>query len=142
MSIRRILVPVDGSESSLRALDHASALAEAVGAELDLITVLSLGELDFYDGMYLTLDQVEQWQSQLKDDILATAQARVPGGVGVRAAVLKGRIVPTILERAASESCDLIVLGRTGKGRLERMLKGSVAQRISGSAPVPVTLVG
>ncbi len=142
MPVRRILVPLDGSESSTRALDHACALAEALEAQLDLVTVLSLGELDFYDGMYLTLDQIERWQGQLKDDILADALERVPETVARRGAVLQGPVVPTILARATSGSCDLIVMGRTGKGRLERILKGSVAQRVSSTAAVPVTLVG
>ena len=141
MSIQRILVPVDGSEAALRALDFAGQLALALGASLDVVTVLSLGELDFYDGMYLTLDQVEGWQTQLKAEILTKATLRIPEGVRYQSEVLHGRIIPTRLERAASQGASMVVMGRTGKGRLEQVLKGSIAQRLSASAPLPVTLV-
>ena len=63
MGIHRILVPIDGSAPSNAALEHAVTIARATGAALDVVTVVDLGQLDFYDGMYRTPEQVEDLRS-------------------------------------------------------------------------------
>ncbi len=104
--------------------------------------MVSLGELDFYDGMYKTPEQVAALLTRHRRGVLEAAQALVPDSVACSGELLEGPVAATLLKRAADIDADLIVMGRTGKGRLERLLKGSVAQRVSSLAPVPVVLVG
>jgi len=142
MSFSKILVPVDGSEPSTRALQFAVRLAEETGATIELVTVLDLGQLDFYDGMYRTIEQVEHWQERLRERVIAEALATIPeGGPPVETVLLKGAAVKAILARIEEVSPDVVVMGRTGRGAIDRMLHGSVSRRIAALSPVPVTVV-
>ena len=143
MSFSTILVPVDGSASSHHAVQFAARLAAHLGASLELVTVLDLGQLDFYDGMYRTVEQIEDWQERLREQVLEEAIALLPtGGAPVTTTMLKGPVVKSLLARIVEAQPDLVVMGRTGKGQLERVLYGSVSRRIASLSPVPVTLVG
>lgn len=141
-AIDRILVPLDGSDPSFAALDFAAGLAGALGATLDVVTVVDLGQLDFYDGMYHTPEQVDAIQTRVKQDILDQARERVPASVAAEFDVLHGPVVRTLLARVTGSGADLVVLGRTGKGAMERLFEGSVSRRITSLAKVPVTVVG
>ena len=142
MPFTRLLVPVDGSAPALRAVAVAVELAGALGASVELASVLSLGELDFYDGMYKTPEQVAALHTRHRRAVLEAAQAEVPETVSCSGVLLEGPVAASLLARATETDAHLIVMGRTGKGRLERLLKGSVAQRVSSLAPMPVVLVG
>jgi len=137
---RHLLVPVDGSEPGHRALDAAVALVRATGAKLTVATVLDLGQLDFFDGMYLSHEQVERWQELVKLEVLEVAEARL-GGFDARLRLLRGAVVPALLAEAEAEGVDLIVLGRSGKGALDRLAHGSVSHRLGATSPIPVLTV-
>jgi nucleotide-binding universal stress UspA family protein len=137
---RHLLVPVDGSEPSLRALDAALGLARATGATLTVATVLDLGQLDFFDGMYLSHEQVERWQELVKLEVLEVAEARL-GGFDARLRLLRGAVVPALLAEAEAAGVDLFVLGRSGKGALDRLAHGSVSHRLGAASPIPVLTV-
>ncbi len=141
-ALQRILVPVDGSEPSDRALDFAVYLATLSGAEVDVVTVLDLGQLDFYDGMYMTLDQVEAWQDRLKQHTLDAAMARIPDdGPAATFEVLRGPAARTLLDYAHKRGHGMVVMGRTGKGALREALTGSISSAVVHRAHIPVTLV-
>jgi nucleotide-binding universal stress UspA family protein len=142
MGIHRILVPVDGSAPSVAALEHAVTIASATGAALDVVTVVDLGQLDFYDGMFHTPEQVDAIQTRVKQDVLDTAEAHVAGRVPATFSVLHGPVIRTLLSRVSTADVDLVVVGRTGKGAVEQLFEGSVSRRMAVGSPVPVTLVG
>ena len=136
-----ILVPVDGSAASTRALDHAVTLAVALHTRVEIASVVDLGQLDFYDGMYHTPDEVEALTRRLRTDVLEHARARVPAGVEHHAVLLRGPVARTLLQHAAEMGAGLIVVGRTGKGALERLIEGSVSRALAFQSAVPVLLV-
>lgn len=139
----KILVPVDGSEAADRALDFAVLLGTGLGLPLDVVTVLDLSQVDVYDGFYLTDRQLEELQTKARSDILERAAARVPeGGPSVSTRLLRGRAARVLEEEAGKPGVRLVVMGRTGKGALERMLQGSVSRNLAAHSPVPVTIVG
>jgi nucleotide-binding universal stress UspA family protein len=139
----RILVPVDGSEASDRALDYAVRLGAGLGLPLDVVTVLDLSQVDVYDGFYLTDRQLEELQTKARKDILERAHARVPDdGPNVSTRLLRGRTARVIEDEAGKPGVQLIVMGRTGKGAFERVLQGSVSRDLAAHSPVPVTIVG
>ena len=142
MSVDRILVPIDGSEASFRAVDFANTLADASLAKVEVVTVLDLGQLDVYDGFYMNQDQLDTWQEQLKTDILEQAKQRSSGALELpELTLLRGSVVPAILAHAREVGAGLIVVGRTGKGAVDRIFNGSVSLSLSRNAPVPVTMV-
>jgi nucleotide-binding universal stress UspA family protein len=137
-----VYCPVDGSEPSLRALEVAAGLARSSGSELTVATVLDLGQLDFYDGIWLSTEQVEAWQEKVRAQTLSQAQERLDAhGVTATLRLLRGPVVRSLLDDAAQHSADLLVVGRTGKGALERLAQGSVSRQLSAQSPVPVMTV-
>lgn len=143
MSIKTIMVPVDGSEPSQRALAFAITLAGPLDAELELVTVMDLGQLDFFDGMSETLNQLDDWQDKLQREVLQPALDSIPdGGPRAKTLILRGAVHKSLMGHITSTSPCMVVMGRTGRTAMNRILHGSVSRRISGASPVPVTLVG
>ena len=143
----RILVPTDGSEGVERAIRHAVEVAASTGATLHGIYVLNS---DAYAGLALE----SSWQSiggLLRDDA-DTAVARVreiatdrssceDPVIPVRTAVVEGTPSREIVRYAEAENCDLVVMGTHGRGGIDRLLLGSVAESVIRASSVPVTTV-
>lgn len=138
---QRILVPVDGSAPSDRALDLAARLAQGLGASLDIVTVLDFSQVDVYDGFYLSDRQLEELQTKAKREILERAEQLVDDRVPVRTRLLRGRVTHVLLEEAEQPGVAMVVLGRTGKGAFERLVQGSVSRHLAAHSPAPVTVV-
>jgi nucleotide-binding universal stress UspA family protein len=138
----KLLIPVDGSELSLLAVEHALALAShGLQAELVLVNVqepASLYEL-------VTLHDAEALAKVAHDagmDMLAPAMARVSAvGVPFLAQVVTGDPASMVLEVLEEQACDGIVLSSRGHGMLRGGWLGSVSQALIEGAPVPVTVV-
>jgi len=137
-TLTRILAPVDGSESALRALHVADALAQQSAAVLDIVTVVDLRSLDLYEQVGLTDEQIASLEARVRETILEPARAST-SSKGRTARLLKGPIEATLLDEARAAS--LVVVGRSGKGALERLLEGSVSRRLVSSSPAPVMIV-
>lgn len=123
---RRILVPVDGSASADRALEHAIALAKAHAATLKIV---------FVDG-------VEEISRQIIE--VAAAEARNAGlqpESGLLVKLPTEEIGGVILQEAGNWTADLIVIGTHGRRGLAHALLGSVAERVIRAATVPVLVV-
>ena len=140
--IKRILVPIDFSASSRRALDQAAEIAVRFDATIHLIHVCDRPVIRaaLMDGYSLS---PSDWRQQL--GVNAEAQlAEIAGrvrGVRVSTEVLFGRPANVIVETAAKEDADLIVMGTHGHGAMMRVVLGSVAERVVRSAPCAVLTV-
>ena len=145
--VKKILVPVDYSVHSRRAVEHAHWLQEKVGAET--VDVLHVG---VRPATYLPLDQwiwgedreqhqvdarVKQAAEQALDEFVGALPSAVADGVGTRLEL--GVPWKRILEVAADY--DMIVMGSHGRTASQRFLLGSVAERVVRSAPCPVLTV-
>lgn len=141
--MRRILVAVDGSDCSLRALDHAGRQAQANPAtRLSVLAVQPpvrvYGEVEVYAGE----ERMRELAARQAMTSLAAARERLAGsGTNAEFEELEGDPAETIARRAAELGCEGIVMGTHGRGRLTHLVMGSVAQRVVQLASVPVTLV-
>jgi nucleotide-binding universal stress UspA family protein len=138
---RRLLVPVDFSDSSLRALRHAVGLAEESGGSLTIVHVVAAdyGWLDI--GRKESRDLDKSLQQQAADELRALADANVPRNVSADFEVRIGRPAEEIVAAASESKSDLIVLSTRGLTGLDRYLIGSVAERVARLAPCPVYLL-
>jgi len=138
---RRFLVPVDFSESSLRALRHAVELARDSGGSLTIVHVVAAdyGWLDIGREQYRDLDKA--LQKQAATELRALADANVPRNVPADLEVRIGRPAEEIVAAANESKSDLIVLSTRGLTGLDRYLIGSVAERVTRLAPCPVYLM-
>jgi len=134
-----ILVPTDGSAGTTRVIDHASELARAHDASLHFLYVVNTAS-------FANLPMETSWESvttmlrEEGEDTLRAAETRA-GVDGVVTAMREGPPSREIVDYAADEGCDLVVMGTHGRGGLNRLLLGSVAERVVRSSEVPVLTV-
>jgi nucleotide-binding universal stress UspA family protein len=138
--VQNILVCVDGSASSHRALEHGVELARVGHATLTLIAVAPPVS------SYVTLAGVSTGDMQTELDawaagLLQKARALVPEGVSVRELARDGEAGPEIVKELEDGSYDLVVLGSRGRGRAEATLFGSVSAYVHFHSHVPLLSV-
>ena len=129
---RRILVPVDFSDSSARALRHAAKRAAESGGSLIIIHVVpaDYGWLGFGRDELRGLDR--SLQRQAADRLRAFADENVGENVPADLEVRVGQPAEEIVAAARESKCDSIILSTRGLTGLDRYLIGSVADRVHG----------
>jgi adenylate kinase len=138
--IRRILVPVDFSPASLQALDYATDRARESGAAIILLHVLEpiLAKSRF---VAPRLRALKKDARRMKQRLLFLARRRVGAETPVKPWLLNGEPGALIIEAAAKTESDLIIMGSVGRKGMQRLLLGSVAERVIRNADCPVTIV-
>jgi nucleotide-binding universal stress UspA family protein len=138
---RRILVPVDFSDSSARALRHAAKRAAESGGSLIVVYVVpaDYGWLGIGRDELRDLDR--SLQRQASDRLRAFVDENVGDDVAASLEVRVGQPAEEIVAAARDSKCDSIVLSTRGLTGLDRYLIGSVAHRVAQLAPCPVVLV-
>ncbi|MFP8956355.1 universal stress protein [Natrialbaceae archaeon A-CW3] len=135
-----ILVPTDGSVEGERAVEYAIDLAVLHDATIRAIYVVNAAN---YGG----LPMETAWDG-ISDALREEGQAAVdrvvelaPDDVTVETKVLEGSPSRVIVSQAQPENCDLVVMGTHGRGGIDRLLLGSVTERVVRRAGVPVLTV-
>jgi nucleotide-binding universal stress UspA family protein len=127
--IRRILYPTDFSSYSNQAYFHAVALAENHGASLTVLYVYNPAAISMEEG------ERDYWREQLE-------QIRpIDPSISVRHVLLEGDPATEIVHYARDAAIDLIVMGTHGRTGLERLLMGSVAEKVMRDANCSVLVV-
>jgi nucleotide-binding universal stress UspA family protein len=139
---KRILVPVDGSPTSIHALDEAIRLAKQANGTIRLVHVLDRiifagGETHTGDVFGLLREVGEQILQQMQEHA-AVAGMEVSTYLSE---VQPGRVCDVVAEQAKAFDADLIVVGTHGRRGVSRLLVGSDAEQIVRMAPVPVLVV-
>ena len=134
----RILVPVDGSDGSEEVLYHAGEMAQRTGGEVTLLFVADTSRDSVTVVENDVVDALEREGASVVDDA-----GEVLGSLGVDYStdVVQGDPVPTIVDYAEQYDFDAVVMGTTGKGAVDRILLGSVAEKTVRTSPVPVVTV-
>jgi len=141
--IRHILVPIDFSNCSLRALDYAVALAPAFSAKLTLLHVVepAVFQTDF-PGVTPPLEETNQNLVEAGRERLAAITKKCGDArISTETLVRMGRAHSEIADTAKALGVDLIVMGTHGYTGLKHMLLGSTAERVVRQAPCPVLTV-
>ena len=138
----KILIPVDGSSHSERAVKQVLELADS-GAKLE-ITLLNV-QIPIASGHVRMFISQEEVNSYHQDEGLAalTGSRALLEAAGVPYAyhIAVGRVAETIVRFAREGSIDKIVMGTHGRGGLLEVLLGSVAHEVLKNATVPVLMV-
>lgn len=141
---KHILVPVDGSETSLKAVAKAAEMAKAFSSEVTAVYVLDPypftgvgADFAYGQAQYLSAATAEANKAlEEVNKVMANAAVAVKTLVGEGHAVHEG-----IARTADSIGADLIVMGSHGRRGLEKLVLGSVAQRVLQTVHVPVLVV-
>jgi nucleotide-binding universal stress UspA family protein len=144
-ALKRILVPLDGSELARRALPHAVELARGARAELILLHAVAPPQATFGwrpNGQSLPLWETDMSAVRARADQELTALAvGLSREVQGRAVVVSGMPAEMILDQAYAHQVDLIVMATHGYSGLRRWALGSVADKVLHAATTPLMLV-
>lgn len=134
----RILVPTDGSTGVARAIDHAIDLAIEHDATVHALYVVNSATFRRLP-MESSLEGIDDLVREDADAAVEAVCRRCEeAGVTVEPVVLEGTPSREIVRYAEEEGCDLIVMGTHGRGGIDRLLLGSVAEKVVRAAEVPV----
>lgn len=140
IKFRNLLVPLDFSDLSLRALHHAVDITHSEGV-LTLVYVVPVDYGLFGIGREESRALDKALQEQAADSLRVFAVRSVLPGVRVNLEVRVGRPGEEIVAAASERNSDLIVISTHGRTGLDRYLIGSVADRVARMTPCPVLLV-
>jgi nucleotide-binding universal stress UspA family protein len=140
LSFDRVLVPIDGSELSSLALNHAKRLVGYLGAKLLVLHVEPRA-------LMLVLEALEEYPEEQQkylhqaQSLLEQAVQDFPEAEAIWQEAGAERVGDVIVQVAKDRKVDLIVMGTHGRTGLDRWLLGSVAERVAHRAPCAVLLV-
>jgi len=153
--IRKIIVPIDGSKHSDKALSYALDLAERYSAEIKLLSVaqpvVAMGPAYSIQPMMipssttltstaLYVKEIEAAHKNILEEALKKAKETKPK-IKISKQLANGRPAEKIVEIANKEKFDLIVMGSRGTGGIKEFFLGSVSDRVADDASCPVLLV-
>ena len=143
-SFKRIVLSLDGSEFSERALPYASVFAELFDSELILLSVPEVPEVKDYRAAAGVIDTIrEKAYANMHKYLNETANSltQTNGKINVRTMVAGSLPARTIVNMSEEENADLIMLTSQGRGGLDLLMTGSVALNVVEDTDLPVFMV-
>ena len=149
MLIRNILVAVDGSENSDRALDFALELAEKFAAALTVLNVSeapAMGAVPLEptsvsgDSMVIFANDLRKFHEEILSKAVAHAKKVMPD-VAVSSKFRDGDPALEIVAAAKEGEFDVVVVGHRGQGRMRELFLGNISEKVAHLAPCPVVIV-
>jgi len=143
VSFKQILVPIDFSDCSLRALDYALTLALPFGAKITLLHVVEPAvSQQSYLGVTPPLEETYQSLVEAgRERLVALSRKRIGNRLRAETLVRIGRAHSEIPDTAKALSADLIVMGTHGYTGLKHLLLGSTTERVVRHAACPVLTI-
>lgn len=164
--VKKILVPIDGSQQADKALDVAIEIAQEENAKIMILHVIERKPLFFgpypyagtsghwiggYPG-YIYPSQFPEWAKEYDENTQEYSsdyftkiieQLKIGKGrkVDISYMIVPGKAAEKILEIAKEEEFDLIVMGSTGIGSIGRFLIGGTSSRVKENADIPVKII-
>ena len=144
VQIKKIVLPIDGSDSSFQAARYAARLAKLDGAEISCIHVIEIPTYGLYGNFAATVptyyDEItktaEKWFDQVRDLV------RNEGTKVNAETIMNATSVPdSIVNHAVKIGADVIVMGTRGRTGVKKFLLGSVASAVVSHAHCPVLVV-
>lgn len=138
LKLKKILVPIDGSECSKKALKKAKLIGEAFGSEITIVTVIdSIRYLDMDYKFDAVRDGID-----LSKQILVSAAKEFDNYPNPVDTIYKtGDVAEEIIDLAEEGNYDLIVMGSRGLGVFSRTILGSVSHKVTQHAKTTVMIV-
>lgn len=142
VDFKEVVVPVDGSENAKRAACFGARLAAAVGRPYRLLYVFSIVGDEIVGLASLSKEQIEAAMHSAAQRVFDDARVAIePQHRDSGEIVLHGDPAEEILEFVQEHPEALVVMGRRGKGPLERLVLGSVCDKVVRHAAGAITLV-
>lgn len=137
-AVRRVLLATDLSRASEGATRQAIDLAHDLGASLLIVSVIDPDAGTTMGGRSERMDQRRAARELAAQEVVVRGRQ---AGIAVSFLVWEGEPGPAIVEAAAAEEADLVVVGSHGRGRVGRFVLGSVSDHVIRNATAPVLVV-
>ena len=142
-TIKKILIPTDGSDTSKEAMAYAAALAKSFQASVTLLIVADDQYLDWLGPAHFTIEMMKRIEEnsveqarRVLDELEIDASLK-----DVKKVVRRGVPFQEIVDCAKNEQMDMIVMGTHGRKGVSHMMMGSVAEKVVRLARCPVLTV-
>jgi nucleotide-binding universal stress UspA family protein len=140
---KKILFPVDLSEASVKIVPFLKSVANRYGARIHLLFVARV--FDYFTSMYVPHPSVSQFEKEVIEGaekrLYEFADENFADFPGTKTQVVAGDPSEEILNYIAAHGIDLVVMGTHGRKGLDKVIFGSVAERVVKSSRVPVMVV-
>ncbi|ENV48372.1 universal stress protein [Acinetobacter brisouii] len=145
MAYKHILVPVDGSETSLAAVKQASSIAKAFSSKVTAVCVLAVDPfvaVEFVNTDQFINDYVAKAKEEIQEILEQAKSLFAQEGVTAETQILEGQTIHKVIVEATKDlGADLIVIGSHGRKGIKKLFLGSVTQAILSESTVPVLVV-
>ncbi len=139
--LSKILVPVDGSQNSLRALDHAIYLAKKIDAHITAMNVIENPPTVYVESQKLLNDLLAKFRAESAKILDNCKQIAEKSDVKIETIIAEGDAASSIVGYAHKEGFDTIIIGMRGLGRFKEMVLGSISNKVLHHAKCPVMIV-
>ena len=142
MQLSKILCAVDLSEHSKQVAQYASMLAKSTGAQL--LVIYTAPSLSQYVGFHVPPSTIENFVGEIVSGAEKSMETFIEenfAGLPVTSKVLIGYAAEEIINRANEDNVDMIVMGTHGRKGIDRILFGSVAEKVVKNAKQPVLTI-
>ena len=137
----RILVPVDGSDNSHRALDAALFLSEKLGAKVTAIHVMEDVPVLHIESEKLLRELLDAYKKENQLILSKCSEIPTEKGLTIDTKLLQGNPSSAILDFCEKEKHDTIVLGSRGMGKFKELVLGSVSSKVLHHSSCPVMII-
>ncbi|MFD1598490.1 universal stress protein [Halobellus rarus] len=137
----RVLLPTDGSETSLAAATHAGSLARTAGSVVNVVSVADSRNRFESPSSGLAPEAWRETERERAEAAIEETAAELPSEVEIERTVVTGVPQDEILRLIEETAAEIVVMGTHGREGIDRYLLGSVTERVVRHSPVPVLTV-
>ncbi|UCF94930.1 MAG: universal stress protein [Desulfobacterales bacterium] len=140
---KRILFPLDLSDTSAKLVPYVQAMAQKFDAKIHLLFVARV--FDYFTSIYVPHPSINRFEKELiegaEKKLYEFADQHFADFPGTRTAVVAGDASEEIVNYIETHGIDLVIMGTHGRKGLDKIVFGSVAERVVKTAPVPVLVI-
>ncbi|MBU1181939.1 MAG: universal stress protein [Proteobacteria bacterium] len=143
MKFNKILLPVDLSESSPKIVPFVASMAEKFGSKIHILFVARV--FQYFKGIYVPHPSIDQFENEIVEGARKSLKEftgkHFKDPQSIVTAVVKGDAAEQIIKYIEDQGIDLLIMGTHGRKGLDKVIFGSVAEKLSKTTPVPIMLV-
>jgi len=137
----KILVPVDGSDNSYRALEAALVLSEKLGSNISVVNVMEQVPITHIESEKLLSELLEAYKKENQEILSKCSDIARQKGIAIKTVLLQGNPAPVILDYSKKENFDLVIMGSRGMGKFKELILGSVSSKIVHHSPCAIMII-
>ena len=137
----KILVPVDGSDISYKALNAALFLSEKLGSNITAIHIMENVPITHIESQKLLNQLLESYKKESQDILSKCSEIAIQKGITINTILLQGNPATAILDFSEKEKHDIVIMGSHGMGKFKELILGSVSSKILHHSSCPVMLI-